>query len=81
MKVQLSITEQCNLRCEYCYYKDIHARCDMMSDDVMEATVRLAFEKAIKAKRESMCITFFGGEPLLRFDFIRKTVKFPLRLK
>lgn len=80
MKVQLSITEQCNLRCEYCYYKDIHARCDMMSDDVMEATVRLAFEKAIKAKRESMCITFFGGEPLLRFDFIRKTVKFTKKL-
>ena len=80
MKVQLSITEQCNLRCEYCYYKDVHARCDVMSDDVMEATVRLAFEKAIKIKRESMNITFFGGEPLLRFDFVKKTVKFTKKL-
>ena len=80
MKVQLSITEQCNLRCTYCYYKETHARCAVMSDEVMEATVRLALEKAIKNERESMNVTFFGGEPLLRFDFIKRTVAFSKKL-
>lgn len=47
-----------------------------MSDEVMEATVRLAFKKILKSGDDFLNITFFGGEPLLRMDFIKKTVKF-----
>lgn len=76
MNIQLSITEQCNLRCSYCYYKETHAkRCAVMSDEVMEATVSLAVQKCIEQKQPDLNITFFGGEPLLRMDFIKKTVK------
>lgn len=77
MNVELSITEQCNLRCTYCYYRDTHAkRCAVMSDEVMEATVRLAVKKSIEFQDSFLNFTFFGGEPLLRMDFIKKTVKF-----
>ena len=49
MNIELSITEQCNLRCSYCYYRETHGkRCAVMSDEVMEATVRLAVKKTIE---------------------------------
>lgn len=81
MNVELSITEQCNLRCSYCYYRETHAkRCAVMSDEVMEATVRLAVKKSIEFQDSFLNITFFGGEPLLRMDFIKKSVKFAKEL-
>lgn len=77
MNVELSITEQCNLRCTYCYYRETHAkRCAVMSDEVMEATIRLAVKRSIELQDNFLNITFFGGEPLLRMDFIKKSVKF-----
>lgn len=77
MNVELSITEQCNLRCSYCYYRETHAkRCAEMSDEVMEAAVRLAVKRSIEQQDSFLNITFFGGEPLLRMDFIKKTVEF-----
>ena len=77
MNLQLSITECCNLRCRYCYYKESHKnRSANMSDEVMEATLRLAVKKIVEQNHHDLNITFFGGEPLLRLDFIKKTVKF-----
>lgn len=81
MNVELSITEQCNLRCSYCYYRETHGkRCAVMSDEVMEAAVRLAVKKSIEIQDTFLNITFFGGEPLLRMDFIKKTVEFTKKL-
>ena len=77
MNLQLSITERCNLRCTYCYYKETHGkRSADMSDHVMEDSVRLAIDKCIEKKDPDLGVTFFGGEPLVRTDFIKKTVKF-----
>ena len=47
-----------------------------MSDQVMEDTMRLAVSRCIEKKDSDLRITFFGGEPLVRMDFIKKTVKF-----
>ena len=77
MNVELSITEQCNLRCSYCYFRESHAgRCAVMSEEVMEASIRLALKRAIELGDAFFNVTFFGGEPLLRMDFIKKTVKY-----
>ena len=73
MRILLSLTENCNLRCGYCYYKKSHEeRCAVMSDEVMEACLRYTLEKTIEFKQKLIAVTFFGGEPLLRFDAIRK---------
>ncbi|PWJ36858.1 radical SAM/SPASM domain-containing protein [Fibrobacter succinogenes] len=81
MNLELSITEQCNLRCDYCYYRDSHAaRKAVMSDEVMEKAVSLALRKAAELNHNFLNITFFGGEPLLRMDIIRKTVAFARKL-
>ena len=76
MNLLLSLTEKCNLRCSYCYYKLSQIDRELeMSDDILEASLALALERSIKLKHNYLNITFFGGEPLLRMDSIRKGVK------
>ena len=77
MNLVLSLTERCNLRCTYCYYKVSHeARSLVMTDDVMEAAIRLAFERTLSLGQRFLNITFFGGEPLLCMDSIHRGVEF-----
>ena len=77
MNLVLSLTERCNLRCTYCYYKVSHEeRSLVMSEDVMEAAIRLAFERTLGLGQRFLNITFFGGEPLLRMDSIYRGVEF-----
>ena len=76
MNLVLSLTERCNLRCTYCYYKVSHeARSEVMSNDIMEAAIRLAFERTLSLNQRFLNITFFGGEPLLCMDAIRRGVE------
>ena len=77
MRALLSLTEKCNLRCTYCYYNESqNERCADMSDKVREASLRYILKKTIEFKHDFIAITFFGGEPLLRFDVILKSVDF-----
>ena len=81
MNLVLSLTERCNLRCTYCYYKVSHeARSLVMTDDVMEAAIRLAFERTLSLGQRFLNITFFGGEPLLRMDSVVRGVEFAKKL-
>lgn len=64
----LMVTEFCPLRCEYCYIKD-------------RATMNeFPYEWMEKVKRMFTCfnkprIVFFGGEPLVKVDLIKKIVE------
>lgn len=81
MNLVLSLTERCNLRCTYCYYKVSHeARSLTMSEDIMDAAIRLAFERTVSLGQHFLNITFFGGEPLLCLDSIYKGVEFAKKL-
>ena len=51
-----------------------------MSDEVMEAAIRLSFERSLLLKQRFWNITFFGGEPLLCMDSIRKGVDYAKKL-
>jgi len=62
LDLTLILTEDCNLRCRYCYQKDFRKN-DMPADLPVAA-----FEKAIEAGHDHIALTFFGGEPLLRAD-------------
>lgn len=71
MNLVLCLTEQCNLRCSYCYYKDIQSdRANVMSRETMEAAIRLCLDRTLTFKQKYMNITFFGGEPLIRKEEI-----------
>ncbi|MCK9181465.1 MAG: radical SAM protein [Fibrobacteraceae bacterium] len=81
MNLVLSLTEQCNLRCSYCYYRESQsARSLVMSDDVLRQSIQFAYEMSLAHKQNNFNITFFGGEPLLCKEAILKGVEFAKQL-
>jgi len=81
----LTVTEDCNLRCKYCYLTDVY-------DYTRNRTnANMTFETAKKAidmfleniseisKRnpgKKAAITFYGGEPLMNFLLIKECVEY-----
>lgn len=64
------VTEDCNLRCKYCYitHKASNKR---MNFEVAKKFIDYLFTDNVK-KGDSVIIEFFGGEPLLEIDLIDK---------
>lgn len=60
-------TEACNLKCPYCFEKDKNAI--SMSDQAIASIID--FIKS-HASARTFDVTWFGGEPLLRTDIIKK---------
>lgn len=79
VSLTLEVTEKCNLRCKYCIYHPSHP-------DYREFGHRnMTFNTAKKAidflfshsgKNKEIYIGFYGGEPLLNFDLIKKCVEY-----
>jgi len=69
MKGILHLSSACNLRCKYCYA----ARTEHGVRMTVE-TARAAIELVSREGRNSFCVSFFGGEPLLHFPLIREVV-------
>lgn len=66
----LNLTHNCNLRCTYCYAGAKQPK-SMDMNTAISAIVFLANQA------DGDCtITFFGGEPLLEFELIRKVVEY-----
>ncbi len=64
----LNFTEQCNLRCKYCIYGDSYRFVRGYSDRFMEMEVAFkAVDYFLQRAKIGSFITFYGGEPLLRF--------------
>jgi uncharacterized protein len=66
-KHTLIITQQCNLRCRYCY---IDKRATAMPIETALRVVDFAFARTPPG--EQVDIGYFGGEPLLEFPLIRQ---------
>lgn len=67
-QISLIVTHECNLQCIYCYEANKNHR--KMSLPVAKKAILNAFESL--SEHEELEIDFFGGEPFLRFDFIKK---------
>lgn len=74
----LQVTQQCNLRCEYCAYSGIY-------DNRTHSNKRMSFETAKKSidffldhsrDSESIAFGFYGGEPLLEASLIEKCIDY-----
>jgi len=71
--IDLDVTEACNLACIYCFKwqkKPVH---------MDEATAKNAIDWLLEASgsfRGELKVNLMGGEPLLRFDLIRKIVPY-----
>jgi uncharacterized protein len=80
--IQLEVTEACNLRCGYCVYnehfleKRNHGRVKM-SDAIARKAIDYLLDHSRKS--EITAVSFYGGEPLLNFLLIKKTVEYAKR--
>jgi len=74
----LGVTEQCNLRCRYCIFSGAYSGERTHNQRRMSAEVALRGVEDFLARssnRESVGISFFGGEPLVAFDLVKCVVE------
>lgn len=69
--VELCITDKCNLGCPYCYVANKNK---FMTFETFEKVLEDIRYYTKKSGCEKYSISYFGGEPLLNFDLIKKTL-------
>lgn len=73
--IALMVTQRCNFRCTYCYGMSNTDSAEMdMTEEAASMAVDWLVENSGDAK--NLSVTFFGGEPLLKYDIIRETVSY-----
>jgi uncharacterized protein len=79
----VNVTNQCNLSCEYCYEygedKIVETENGNQPKFMSEETARQAVEFALRESGQTAHITFFGGETLMNFPVLKKTVAYARR--
>ena len=70
-KLELFITEDCNLRCDYCWVPK-NPRC--MTLDIAERAIDFVLGDLGPA--DSVEVTLFGGEPLLEFELVQRVMSY-----
>ncbi|WP_251615480.1 radical SAM/SPASM domain-containing protein [Pumilibacter muris] len=70
--VTITLTEQCNLQCTYCYEKHKNVR----SISFERAKEILDYEFQVDDGMNELEIDFFGGEPFFAFETMRKLVEY-----
>lgn len=82
--VILHVTENCNFRCHYCVYRDSSVINHKHSKHKMNwETAKLAIDDFINHSnyysnnpQDPGCVSFYGGEPLLNFQLIKRCVAY-----
>lgn len=74
-RLTLCVTKLCNLNCKYCYEGE--KKCAGINNFMNEETLHRAIDYIINEYPKGInCIQFFGGEPLLNKDIIKKTIEY-----
>lgn len=68
----IDISGNCNLRCVYCFEKDIESRTGTMENEVVASSLDFIFKKAKDAPY--ITIHFGSGEPLMSFGSLKRIV-------
>ena len=66
MNLILSLTHNCNLRCNYCYAGKKVAK------SMSKETAFKAIDFAISKSKDKLEIAYFGGEPLLEYELLQE---------
>lgn len=81
----LVVTESCNMRCKYCIYSDNYPHIKEYSDKSMSFSIakkavdiyiEIHNERRKRGLEKAGVINFYGGEPFLNFDIIKKVVEY-----
>lgn len=77
--IVLEVTESCNLRCAYCIYDGkVDTTRSHGTKHMSEKTARAGIDYLLEhsSHLDAVSITFYGGEPLLRFPFVKFCVEY-----
>lgn len=74
----LQVTQQCNLRCEYCIYSGGYLNRSHSNKKMSISTALKGIDFIINHSKnnEEIYIGFYGGEPLLVYDFIKQCIEY-----
>lgn len=81
-QITLELTERCNLRCAYCIYgeeNDVFR--NFGNQDMSFEIAKKAIDYGVAHSGEELAVTFYGGEPLLKFDLLKQCVEYCLSIK
>lgn len=70
-EIRFNLTEQCNLRCEYCYL-------DFKNNKLDTSIWKNIIDFFLEQDWESKILSFLGGEPLLEFALLEELVMYAL---
>ncbi|EPY6469955.1 Cys-rich peptide radical SAM maturase CcpM [Clostridium sporogenes] len=74
----LQVTQQCNFRCEYCVYSGGYNNRSHSNKKMSLETAKKGIDFLIRhtSNIDEIAIAFYGGEPLLEFDLIKKCIEY-----
>jgi uncharacterized protein len=77
----LNISHDCNLRCRYCFAStgDFGLKRKLMSFEVSIKAINFLLKNS--GSRKNLEVDFFGGEPLMNFNLIKKIVNYARSLE
>ncbi|MCR5635740.1 MAG: thioether cross-link-forming SCIFF peptide maturase [Clostridiales bacterium] len=72
----LHVAHDCNLRCKYCFADEgkYQGQCGLMSFEVGKRALDFLIENS--GTRKNLEVDFFGGEPLMNFEVVKRLVKY-----
>lgn len=80
-QVILELTEKCNLRCKYCVFHEYNRGYrNFQNKDMSWDIAQRAIDYAYAHSGKEIAITFYGGEPLVKFDLMKKCIEYSLML-
>lgn len=75
VELVISLTNDCNLRCKYCFVGEKNFCKKIISKENIDAAIKAVGELAKIKKKKEIFITFFGGEPTLYPELIKYSIK------
>lgn len=85
-QICFEVTENCNLRCQYCvygsgHYNNVRKRSTFnMSSETAKKGLDYVFSFIKDRKNKQFNLSFYGGEPLMNIDTIKKLTEYAKKL-
>ncbi len=90
--VGFEVTDSCNLNCRYCIYGEIYNEDDFDKrinkhlsfkkvKNLLDFLIERSESEGNVNHQKELLVNFYGGEPLLNFDLIKRTVLYLKQLK
>lgn len=80
-QIVFEITDRCNLRCKYCGYGELYNNYDERKTtdfEIEQAKLFIDYYfskcKSNNFQNDNLSFGFYGGEPLLNFDFVKELI-------